>query len=65
MYSRELYFRHCGDLNAKEVQKRGDRQSVHGIAESDMTQHTRVHIWLIHFAVQWKLTRHCEPTILQ
>ena len=24
-----------------------------------------VHVWLIHFAVQQKLTQHCKATILQ
>jgi len=24
-----------------------------------------VHVWLIHFAVQQKLTQHCKATVLQ
>ena len=38
-----------GDLNGKEIQKEG----IH------------VHVWLILFAVQQKLTQHCKAAILQ
>ena len=39
----------CGDLNGKEIQKRGINVSV----------------WMIHFAVQRKLTQQCKATKLQ
>ena len=38
-----------GDLNEKDLQKEG----------------VYVYAWLIHFAVQQKLTQHCNSTILQ
>ena len=40
---------HCADLNVEKSKER--RYTVHGVAESDMTQHAYVYIWLIHFAV--------------
>ena len=36
---------HCADLNVKKS------KGVHGVAESDITQHAYVYIWLIHFVV--------------
>ena len=39
----------CGDLNGKEIQK----------------EEIYVYIWLIHFAVQQKLTQQCKATVLQ
>ena len=45
----KLYLVLCGDLFRKEIQKKG----IH------------VYVWLIHFAVQQKLTQHCKATILQ
>ena len=45
--------------------ERGYTVSPWGCKESDMTQHAYVHIWLIHFAVHWKLTQHCKATMLQ
>ena len=45
----ELYSVLCGDLNGKQIQKGG----------------MYVHIWLIHFAVQQKLTQHCKATTPQ
>ena len=38
-----------GDLNGKEIQKDG----------------IYVYIWLMHFAVQKKITQHCKATIFQ
>ena len=40
----------CGDLKGKEIQGIGD---------------IYIYVWLIHFAVQQKLTQHCKATILQ
>ena len=41
-YCTELYSVLCGNLNGKKSKREGIYVSV----------------WLIHFAVQWKLTRH-------
>ena len=39
----------CGDQKGRKFRKEG----------------TRVYVWLMHFAVQQKLTQHCKATICQ
>ena len=48
LYSTENSTQRCGDLNGKDIQKRGDI----------------LFIQLIHFAVQQKLIQHCKATII-
>ena len=41
---------HCGYLKGKEAPEEG---------------HIHIYIWLIHSAMQQKLTQHCKATIFQ
>ena len=44
MQHRELYSTLCADLRGKDIGKEG----------------MHVYVWLMHFSVQQKLTRHCK-----
>ena len=54
----------CGDLYGKEIQKRGEIY-IYIYTHTHTYIYIYIYIWLIHFAVQQKLTQHCKATRLQ